>query len=62
MNAVNASETKINHGSYEVMSVLDARSLGYYKIDHKAPQQNLNNYQFESLPKLCINLMITVMR
>ena len=28
---------------------LDGRSLGYYKVDHKALHQNLGDFQFENL-------------
>ena len=36
----------------EAIGIFFAKSLGHYKINHNALQQNLNNYHFENLHKL----------
>ena len=37
----------------DAIGILNARSLGYYKIDNRALQQNPINYQLENLNLLC---------
>ena len=52
LNVVNASDTKISLSPNKAIGLICARTLGYYKIDHKASQQSLTNYQFVGLHKL----------
>ena len=53
LKVVNASHTHTSLSSNQALGILDARSLGYYNIDHKALHQNHSNYQFENLHELC---------
>ena len=46
---MNASDKDFNCSPNDAIRVLDASTLGYYKIDHKALPQNLSSYQFENL-------------
>ena len=49
LDVMKVSDKDLNFSSNEAVRVLDARSLGYYKTDHKALQENLSNYQIENL-------------
>ena len=54
LDVTNSSLETVIFDLNEMLSILDLRSIGYYKIKQGILQQNLNkDYQFESADILC---------
>ena len=54
LNITTNTQEIVIFDSKEMISILDLRSLGYYKIRQGVPQQNLSKYyHFESAGALC---------
>ena len=43
LNVANGSDTDVSFSPEEATEMFDARSFGYYSIDHMALQQNFSN-------------------
>ena len=52
LGVVIASCTDMSFSPDEAIGILDARSLGYYKIHQQVLQQNPNKYQFQILHRI----------
>ena len=54
LDVVNNTQETVIFDPNQILSILDLRSLGYYKIKQGVLQQNLSkSYHFESVEKLC---------
>ena len=54
LDVTNNTQETVIFDPNQVLSILDLRSLGYYKIEQGVLQQNLSKcYHFESVNRLC---------
>ena len=57
MDITNNTQETVIFEPKQMLSILDLRSLGYYKVRQCVLQQNLSEcYHFESAEKLCEDL------
>ena len=61
----NSTHETVTFNPTQMFGVIDLRSLGYYKIKQRVPQQNFSRiYHFESVHKICdqFNRLIDTLR
>ena len=64
LKVTNSTEEKVTFGPEHVVSDVDLKSLGYYKIKQGVLKQNLSHYHLESAENVChlYNKLINTLR